>query len=197
VAGFTPKQERFIEEYLRDFNATQAAIRAGYKPRTAYSTGQENLKKPEIAEAIAARRARLAEEAGVTAERVVRELGRIAFFDPRRLFHPDGTPLQITELDDESAAVVAGLDVLEEYAGKGEDRHLVGVVKKWKLANKQAALETLVEHFGLAKAKQLELSGPNGGPIEVTDPRDELLRRVNRVAATLGAGTADSGDDAG
>ncbi len=48
----TPKQTKFIEEYLIDFNATQAAIRAGYSPKTAYSTGQENLKKPVIQEAI-------------------------------------------------------------------------------------------------------------------------------------------------
>jgi len=49
------KQRAFIEEYLIDFNATQAALRAGYSERSAYSIGQENLKKPEIAEAIQAR----------------------------------------------------------------------------------------------------------------------------------------------
>lgn len=44
----TPKQKAFIDEYLIDFNATQAAIRAGYSEKTAYSIGHENLKKPEI-----------------------------------------------------------------------------------------------------------------------------------------------------
>lgn len=44
-AKLTPKQKRFVEEYLVDCNATQAAIRAGYSPKTAYSIGQENLKK--------------------------------------------------------------------------------------------------------------------------------------------------------
>ncbi len=53
------KQQRFVEEYLVDHNATQAAIRAGYSPKTAYSIGHENLKKPEIAAAIAAGEARL------------------------------------------------------------------------------------------------------------------------------------------
>ena len=50
VAGrdLTPKQKRFCDEYLIDLNATQAAIRAGYSKKTAYSIGQENLKKPEI-----------------------------------------------------------------------------------------------------------------------------------------------------
>lgn len=52
MTGLTNKQRVFIAEYLRDFNATQAAIRAGYSPKTAYSIGQENLKKPEIMAAI-------------------------------------------------------------------------------------------------------------------------------------------------
>ncbi len=55
----SPKQERFVEEYLVDHNATQAAKRAGYSEKTAYSIGSENLKKPEIAAAIAAGEARL------------------------------------------------------------------------------------------------------------------------------------------
>jgi len=51
--GLTAKQEAFVSEYLIDLNATQAAIRAGYSEKTAYSIGQENLNKPVIADAIA------------------------------------------------------------------------------------------------------------------------------------------------
>ncbi|KAA9333390.1 terminase small subunit [Hymenobacter busanensis] len=58
--GFTTKQQRFVEEYCVDGNATQAAKRAGYSPSTAYSIGSENLKKPEIKAAIAERLASLA-----------------------------------------------------------------------------------------------------------------------------------------
>ncbi len=58
-SNLTAKQRRFVEEYLVDHNATQAAIRAGYSEKTAYSIGHENLKKPEIAAAIAAGQARL------------------------------------------------------------------------------------------------------------------------------------------
>jgi len=50
--GLTGKQEKFVQEYLRDLNATQAALRSGYSPKTAYSIGSENLKKPEIIEAL-------------------------------------------------------------------------------------------------------------------------------------------------
>lgn len=68
------KQKVFILEYVRDFNATQAAIRAGYSPKTAYSIGQENLRKPEIAAAI---RARIDEKA-MTADEVLTRLAEHA-----------------------------------------------------------------------------------------------------------------------
>jgi Phage terminase, small subunit len=64
------KQRVFIAEYLKDFNATQAAIRAGYSPKTAYSIGQENLTKPEIKLAI--------EERMMNREEVVAGLSDIA-----------------------------------------------------------------------------------------------------------------------
>lgn len=72
--GFSRKQQRFIEEYPVDFNATQAAIRAGYSEKTAYSIGQENLKKPEIASAIQERIDTLT----MRADEVLIRLGQIA-----------------------------------------------------------------------------------------------------------------------
>jgi len=144
--ALTDKQQRFIEEYMRDFNATQAAIRAGYQVKAAYAMGAENLRKPLIAEEITKRKQTLAEDAGVFAQRTIRELGRIAYFDPRKLFDREGNPIPITELDDDTAAAVAGLDVLEEFDGVGEDRRLTGWVKKWKIANKNDALKQLAEY---------------------------------------------------
>ena len=61
-AKLTPKQKRFVEEYVIDCNATQAAIRAGYSPKTAYSIGQENLKKPEVMKAIAEKQKKVSEK---------------------------------------------------------------------------------------------------------------------------------------
>ena len=67
----TPKQERFVAEYLVDLNATQAAIRAGYSKKTAYSIGQENLKKPAVAEAVVAAQAKRSERTEVTQDYVL------------------------------------------------------------------------------------------------------------------------------
>lgn len=57
MAKLTAKQQRFVDEYLIDLNATQAAIRAGYAKKTAYSIGEENLRKPEIKSRIETRMA--------------------------------------------------------------------------------------------------------------------------------------------
>ncbi len=70
----SPKQQRFVEEYLVDHNATQAAIRAGYSPKTAYSIGWENLRKPEIAAAIAAGEARLRRKTEVSIRSMTEEM---------------------------------------------------------------------------------------------------------------------------
>lgn len=77
----TPKQELFISEYLIDLNATQAAIRAGYKEENARQIGAENLSKPYIKNEIDKRLKELTEKCGVTAEKVIEELAHIAFDD--------------------------------------------------------------------------------------------------------------------
>lgn len=147
-----PDVKVFIREYLRDPNGKKAAISAGYSAATADSAASRLLKnvkvKAEIVKADAERMAKVQAETGITLARTLKEIARIAYFDPRRLFDKDGKPLGITELDDDTAAAVAGLEVLEEHAGSGQDRVLIGHVKKWKLADKNAGLEKLMKHFG-------------------------------------------------
>lgn len=66
----TPKQQRFVEEYLIDLNATQAAIRAGYSEKTAGAVGHENLKKPEIQDSLKDAIEKRSEESGLTVEKI-------------------------------------------------------------------------------------------------------------------------------
>lgn len=148
IDGLLPKQAAFVAEYLLCGNATKAALAAGYSPKTARKIGAENLTKPDIAAVLGQKTAEIAARQDerlaameLTIERVRRETARIAFFDPRKMFAPDGRPLAITELDDDTAAVINGLDVLEEYEGSGQDRVLVGHVKKYKIADKNTALD--------------------------------------------------------
>jgi len=71
--ALTAKQQRFVDEYMIDLNATQAALRAGYSEKTSYSIGQENLKKPEIAKEIEKRQHKHAEKAEMTVEWVLQQ----------------------------------------------------------------------------------------------------------------------------
>ena len=147
----TPKQERFVAEYLVDLNASAAARRAGYSPHRADAMGHENLRKPDIAAAIGAAKAARIERIELTADRVLIELARIAFFDIRKLYREDGSMKAPHELDDDAAAVLAGVDVLEEFSGRGDERTLIGYTKKAKVHDKTGALTLAMRHMGMLK----------------------------------------------
>lgn len=75
--ALTPKQERFVEEYLVDLNGTQAAIRAGYSPKTANEQASAMLAKPGIKEAVQAQRAKVSERTMRTVDDVMADIGRV------------------------------------------------------------------------------------------------------------------------
>jgi len=141
----TPKQERFVQEYLVDLNATAAAKRAGYSEKTAYSIGLENLNKPEIQSAIQEAKQARSQRTEITQDMVIQELAKLGFFDIRKLFDKDGKPLDISKLDDDAAAALVGLDVQDV---SDSDGNYVGFIKKYKMADKIKALELLGKHLG-------------------------------------------------
>ncbi|WP_275289167.1 terminase small subunit [Halomonas elongata] len=81
----TARQSRFVDEYLKDLSATQAAIRAGYSKKTAGRTGHENLKKPEIASAIQERMNDRSKRTQITADKVLERWWEIATADAGEL----------------------------------------------------------------------------------------------------------------
>ena len=85
ASPLTDKQQRFVEEYMVDLNATQAAIRAGYSPNTAAEQGYDHLRKPQIQLAIEKARREQQERTGITADRVLREIAAVALADAREL----------------------------------------------------------------------------------------------------------------
>ncbi len=147
----TPKQIRFVEEYLIDLNATGAARRAGYSERTADVQASRLLGNVKVQAAISTKQAKRSANTEITAERVLRELARLSFTDPRKLYKPDGSLIPIRDLDDDSAATIASVEVFEEYEGTGECRRLVGHTKKLKRWDKVASLDKLGRHLGLWK----------------------------------------------
>lgn len=147
-----PDVKVFIAEYKIDRNGRRAAIAAGYSEKTAAAQASRLLKNVNVRAEVDSHRteaiAKVQADTGITLERTLREVARIGFFDPRRMFGKDGDPLPITELDDDTAAVIAGLDVVEEWDRTGEHPVLIGHVKKWKLSDKKGALDMLMKHLG-------------------------------------------------
>lgn len=150
MSDLTPKQEIFIAEYLKDGNATRSAIAAGYSPDTAKEMGYENLTKPHIAEEIAKRHQKRLQRLEIDADRVLQELAKLAFFDPRNFYHPDGRLKQPHELDDITAMALAGFEVEESYEhfGKGQAKPN-GELKKIKYVDKGQNCERLGRHLKL------------------------------------------------
>ncbi len=163
MAKLTQKQQCFVDEYLIDLNATAAAERAGYKDP---NIGRQLITKNNVAEAIEKRKADRSARTEITQDRVLREYARIAFFDPRKLFNDDGSPKGITDLDDDTAAVIAGLDAQEVYEGAGDDRKFVGYIKKYKIADKKGALDSIAKHLGMFVEK-FDLKGDLSFDIKV------------------------------
>ena len=144
----TKKQKRFVEEYLIDLNATQAAIRAGYSPDTAGSIGAENLKKPEIKSKIDKAMAERSKRTGINQDRVLRELARIGFAKITDVVDPKTAKIKPDASDDDLACIQSIKIKPNEF----------GTEREVKLYDKKSALVDLGKHLGLFKDK-LELNG--------------------------------------
>jgi phage terminase small subunit len=129
----------FVQAYMANgHNATQAAITAGYSSKTAYSQGQRLLKHVEISGQLAEMAREAGNAAGLTVERVLEEVRRLSFSDPRKLYRKDGTPIPIAELDDDTAAMISAIEVDAD-----------GRLTRIRLWDKNAALEKAMKHLGL------------------------------------------------
>ncbi|RWA97331.1 terminase small subunit [Mesorhizobium sp.] len=173
MSELTPKQARFVREYLIDLNATQAAIRTGYSEKGADTAGPRLLENPEIIAAIDAAKIERSEKTEITAERVLKEIATMALYDPGDLVgvlrELDGDePLEgegIVAIDGKRYAIsgiTSAVDILKlpesvrrAIVGWGYDRNQNFTLK---LADKSKALDQLARHLSLYNDK-LELGG--------------------------------------
>jgi len=138
----TAKQARFVEEYLIDLNATQAAIRAGYSEKSATLIGFENITKPYIAEAIAIASAERSKRTEITADRVLKEYAKIGFAELRNVVDwSDVVRLkQAADIDEITHGAIA--EISETAQGL-----------KIKMHDKRGALDALAKHLQLFEDK--------------------------------------------
>lgn len=167
AAKLTQKQKKAANEYLKDLNQTRAYIAAGYSENGAKSGAARLFANVNIKAYIEAELNKHALNCGITVERVLSELAKLAFFDPRKLFESDGSPKQLHELDDDTAMAVAGFEFIELFEGTDDQKHAYGLLKKYKLTDKRAALVDIGKHLKMFTEK-VENTGPGGGPMVFT-----------------------------
>lgn len=148
MSGLSEKQKRFCSEYLIDLNGTQAAIRAGYSPKTAAEQASRLLSKVNVTNYLQTKKNKIETKLEINLERCLKELGRIAFTDLRKFYDEKGNLIPIHELDEDTAAAIAGMDIEELFENVFGQRNQIGVVKKIKRWDKNKALEMLMKHLG-------------------------------------------------
>ena len=171
----TPKQQRFVDEYLVDLNASAAARRAGYSARTAEQQGPRLLGNVQVAAAITAAKVQRSERTKIDADWVLRTLADEKAADLADLFDDKGNLLPVNQWPHVwRRGVVVSVESFEEYGYEKGKRVPVGMVRKVKLADRTRHIELIGRHVDVSAWKEkVELTGPNGGPVQVA--RVELV----------------------
>lgn len=172
MAKLTDKQELFAREYLKDLNATQAAIRAGYSEKTANEQGARLLANVSVAKRIAELKEDRNAEIGADAAYVLRRLVEIDQMDVLDIMTDDMSLKPVSDWPASWRRYLSGFDLAEMFEGRGDEREMVGILKKIKWPDKVKNLELLGKHVDVQAFKEnikTEVTGANGGPIITTE----------------------------
>lgn len=144
----TLKQQRFVEEYLIDLNATQAAIRAGYSPKSANEQGARLLANVSISTAVAIALAERSKRTGINADRIIQELAKLAFVNPTDVINMESASIKSDASRDDTAAIAS----VKVKMTQSDDGYIME--REVKTYDKIRALELLGKHVGLYTDKQ-------------------------------------------
>ncbi|WP_157442639.1 terminase small subunit [Deinococcus misasensis] len=164
----TNMQERFCDEYMVDLNATKAAIRAGYSPKSAHVIAHDLLKNPLVAQHITTLKRKKAQKNEITAQRVIEELAAIAFSSTRDLgvWDADGlTPYPSSILTRDEAASVKRVKMKKTISQVSELVTDTTIEIEIQQHDKLAALDKLAKHFGIYK--EAGDDGKNSGLLQL------------------------------
>lgn len=183
------KREIFCREYIKDLNGTQAAIRAGYSKKTAHSIANEILMKPEVQEYINVLKAERAMETKIDAAYVLQKLHAISEMDVLDILENDGTFKPIREWPKIWRQYLSGIEVAELFEGRGDDREIIGVLKKVKWPDKIKNLELLGKHVDVqAFREQHDLKSTDGSmsPKSTIDTSNLTTEQLAALHGALG-----------
>jgi len=167
---------RFAEEYAIDHNGTQAAIRAGYSPKTAAAAASRMLRDVKVDVKVNTLDTERSQRSAITADRVMQEYERLALLDPLDLFNSDGTLKTLAEMPEDARRAIAGLEVRELTADEGT---LQAVLKKLKFADKKGALDSLAKIMGLMR----ETPPPPPPPVNILNVQVLSLAELKAMQA--------------
>lgn len=173
----TDKQERFCQEYLKDLNGTQAAIRVGYSAKTATEQSSRLLTNVNVAARVKELMGKRSERTEITADVVLKELLLLAKVDLAQAYDEKGNLKPIHEIPEDVRRAIAGIKVYEEFEGYGKDRVKVGEVREVKFWDKTRTLELLGKHLKLFTDK-VEHSGNMGLELLSDEQLDRRLKEL-------------------
>jgi len=183
TGGTNEQQKLFAYAYFNNKgNGTQAAIEAGYSPRSATSTASLLLTYPNIQALLASLHDQLQEKVVATKERIAEELAKIGFGDVRALFDENSILKPVHEWPDDAAAAVASVEVDQLWGATMDGKEQIGETKKVKRESKLQALKQLTELYGYnapTKTAQTDVAGN-----DITPTKEEAAK----IAANLAAG---------
>ena len=166
----TAQVKRFVQEYLFDLNATKAALRAGYSPKSARQYGNKLLDDPRVQAAILAGQEARSRRVGVDQGYVLQRLLEIDQMDVLDIMNEDMSLRPVNEWPAVWRQYLSGFDLAELFEGRGDERESIGILKKIRWPDKTKNLELLGRHLGMFN--RVEVSGPNGGPIQTKSERE-------------------------
>lgn len=183
-AGFKRSMDQRYEDFVEAFlsnggDLTKSALAAGYSKGGAHKAGYRLSRNVQVLSMLDKRRTVVFDNLQITTERILKERARLAFFDVRKLFDKDGRPIAVHLLDDDTAAVVAGIDVEDLFDGSGKMKERIGTVRKYKLADKNASLTSLEKQRGMYAADNAQQTP------DLPEGTHDLIESARAIAFTL------------
>lgn len=170
--GLNDKQRRFAQEYLKDLNGTQAAIRAGYSKRTAYAQANDLLRKPEIKAYLQSKADERSQRVGVDADYVLQRTVEIDRLDVADIVNNAGNVLPVNEWPKAWRTSISGIDLQEVTAG-GEEAAIT-IIRKIKMPDKVKNIEMMGRHVTIQAWKDRT-------EMDLTDKAAALIDARKRV----------------
>src|SRR5579871_5053308 len=192
-SGLTPKQARFVTEYLLDLNATQAAIRAGFSAKAAHVQGARMLRNAKVRAAIDRAQAERAGRVRIEADRVLQEIATLAFSDIGQVLDFTGDVPRLRpaqEIPEAARRAISAVKTRRYTEGRGEDAREVEVVE-FKLWDRLGSLRDLGRHLKLFTDQH-----EHKVSVDLSGLSDEQLLQLETLLRAAESGGGSGGDRA-